>query len=92
MQEAEQTALKRENRKFKKHLTELASAVLAYLALLDAVMLEPQSNERGKKLGALAGQLEFANDKARFFGLGIDFRTDTARKAKAKAKALKEAM
>lgn len=69
-------AISPEQRKLKKHLTDLTSAVAQYIALLDQVMKERESAERGKRIAHLSNQLEMANDTARYFGLGIDYRTD----------------
>jgi hypothetical protein len=39
-------------------------------------MVQPSTYERGKKMGAVMGVLDFANDKVRYFALGVDWRTD----------------
>ena len=65
-----------EDRKIKKHLVELTTAVRAYIAMLDTVMQRPDSAERGRAIAKLSNHLEMENDRARYFGLGIDYRTD----------------
>lgn len=72
--------LRREQRKIKMHLTELTEAVMAYLVHTDAVRRERPSLQRAQQLSRLLTGLEYANDQARYFGLGIDYRTDRARK------------
>lgn len=44
------------------------AAVREFLKLLDAEMKAPSSNERGQRVGALAGALEFAADRYDLFG------------------------
>ena len=60
----------------KKALKELTNSVLAYLSKLDEVMKEPEGNKRGKRVAVLSNALEMANDQARYFALGIDYRKD----------------
>jgi len=71
-----------EAKHFKRHLKTLTDAVTQIVAGFDAIAKEPESPERGKKLAKLVNLLEMQNDSARYFGLGIDFRTDKKRKAK----------
>lgn len=72
-----------EEYKLRKHLKTLTSNVGRFLYLLDQEMLKPSTPERGKRIAERMNELNFANDQARYFGLGIDFRKDTpARKAK----------
>lgn len=70
------TELKRENRKLKKYLRELTKEVREQIKNLDTIMTEPTSFERGKKIAFCLDALEMANDSARYFGLGLDFRKD----------------
>lgn len=63
-------------------LRELCDAVLLHLRDLDAEMKQPSSHERGRRIAVLAGRLEWANDRCRYFGLGIDFRKDPQSKAR----------
>lgn len=68
---------KREIRQLKKYLKLLTLEVTHYLAQLDVIMAKHGSvPERGAAIGKLAGALNFANDQARYFGLGVNFRTD----------------
>lgn len=73
MTEAE---LKRENRKLHKHLKDLTGAVVDYLDRIDQVMKAPSTPERGREIARLSNLLEGANDRARFFGLGVDWRKE----------------
>lgn len=66
----------RELRKLRKYLTELTIAVSNHLSALDKEMRQPSDAARGKRIAALSNNLEMANDSARYFGLGIDYRTD----------------
>lgn len=66
---------KREQRELRKYLVLITAEVRAYLAEVDVLMAKPSSNERGAQMARLAGALEFANDQARHFGLGLDLRT-----------------
>lgn len=75
-QQQEIKALKRQNRELKKHLKDLTILVSNYLKNLDVVMKEPSTVERGRKIANLANSLDFFNDSARYFGLGVDFRKD----------------
>ena len=60
----------------RKHLVGLTSAVRTHLAALDRLMQGSSTYERGRQVAQLCNQLNMENDKARYFGLGIDFRTD----------------
>jgi hypothetical protein len=65
-----------EARKLRSHLNELTAAVGKHLRALDAEMKKPSDVERGKRIAALANDLDLANDRARYFGLGVDYRRD----------------
>jgi len=71
-------------RVLRKELRDLSDAVLSYLAVLDAVMREPESVERGRKIARLSNALELANDQARRFGLGRSITADGKARAVAK--------
>lgn len=60
----------------RKQVVALTNAVLAFIAQMDAVMKTPGSAERGRKIAELINALEVENDKARYFALGVDLRTD----------------
>jgi hypothetical protein len=77
----------KEERKLRKGLEELVKAVTIHLAGLDFEMKGPSTEERGKRIAKLATALEYAKDSARFFVLGIDYRTGKPRKAPAARKA-----
>jgi hypothetical protein len=62
-------------RDLRKHLTSLTKAVREHLGALDHLMRQPSTVERGRAIAALCNALEFANDSARRFGLGIDLST-----------------
>lgn len=74
-----------EARTYKKSLESLTTAVMCHLALLDKVMKEPESPERGKKIAQLCNALDVANDQVRYSVLGVDFRKDNKDKAYEKA-------
>lgn len=65
-----------DERKLKTHLRELSAAVTDHLRALDAEMKLPSSAERGRRIARLASELDMANDRVRYFALGVDFRTD----------------
>jgi hypothetical protein len=67
---------RREAHRQRKRLETLTDAVMTYLKQSDVLMRQPSTVERGKQLAALSNALEMANDQARYFGLGINFRTD----------------
>jgi hypothetical protein len=73
---------KRDAKKYRAHLTILAGQVRAYLAALDRVMNSGRTGDKlGREIAKLSNALEIENDKARYFGLGIDFRTDKKERA-----------
>ena len=74
-----------EARKLKKALTELTTAVMRHLAVMDKVMKEPDSKERGEKIALICNALDMANDSVRYSVLGVDFRKDNKDKAYEKA-------
>jgi hypothetical protein len=65
-----------EIRKYRNSLVAVTNAVRTFLHALDGEMKLPSTVDRGKRIAALCNQLEMANDNARYFGLGIDFRMD----------------
>lgn len=72
----EQRRLKREARTQTAYLQGLSDAVTTFLAALDAEMAQPSSVEQGQRLALLANQLDPANDRVRYFALGVNVRTD----------------
>lgn len=75
----ENLTTKADVRKLTAHLRDLTKAVTEHLAALDAEMRHPSDHERGKRVALLCNALDYANDQARYFGLGVDFRTDKKR-------------
>ena len=69
------------NASLKKHLRALSAAVTEHLRALDAEMALPDGRERGERIARLANQLDYANDRVRYFALGVDYRTDRKRAA-----------
>lgn len=70
------TPEQREVRNLKKHLRGLTAQVMTTIAAIDRIMKMPESPTRGKLMAEAMNALEMSNDGARYFGLGIDFRTD----------------
>ncbi len=68
--------LKAELRKKTRYLRDLTVMVRCFLDSLDLAMNDSASCERRKRIAALCNALNMANDSARYFGLGIDYRTD----------------
>ncbi len=68
-------------RDLKKHLRDLSNAVTEHLAALDAEMVKPHGDERGRRIAQLGNALDLANDRVRYFALGVDYRTDRKRGA-----------
>jgi hypothetical protein len=73
---------RKETKKVTDYLEALTVCVRRHLAQLDALMRQESTPERGKKVAKLSNELEYANDQARYFGLGVDYRKDRAVKAK----------
>jgi hypothetical protein len=67
---------KAEMKKLRKYLRNLTGSVGCFLGVMDRLAVEPSSPQRGQKIAALCNALEMANDQARYFGLGVDYRTD----------------
>jgi hypothetical protein len=73
MKEESIIGIKAERRQYKNALIQLTETIVKRIAIFDLVMKEPTSETKGKKLAALIGQLEFANDSAMHFGLNYSF-------------------
>ncbi len=56
-----------------KYLRLLTKQVRGFLARLDELMIQPTIDR--KTVALLVGELDFANDMARHFGLNIDLKT-----------------
>ena len=79
-------ASRSEQRDLRKALKALTASVRAALGELDAMMRAPESVGRSKKIAAISNALEMANDRARFFALGEDWRKEARRARKAGAR------
>lgn len=55
------------------YLRELTVAVDDFLREMDAVMLLPPTAVKGRRIATLVNNLNLANERARYFGLGEDF-------------------
>ena len=62
-----------------KYLTSLTNTVIEFLTELDRLMQRPSTIKRGRLIAQISNMLDFHNDQARYFGLGIDYRTDQKR-------------
>lgn len=60
----------------RRHFVTLTNSVLGFVGRMDPLMKQPATNERGAAVGKLMSALENANDAARYFGLGVNHRTD----------------
>lgn len=68
----------------KRDLKRLSDAVLVFLHLLDAEMMAPSTEMRGRRVAKLCNLLDLENDRVRFGALGVNFRKDNKDKAVAK--------
>ena len=75
----ELSSLNKSNREMRKYLTQLTKSVRMCLEAIDIEMKLPSTNERGKRIANICNALEMMNDKARYFGLEIDYRKDKKR-------------
>ncbi|MCC3246736.1 hypothetical protein LG047_15655 [Methylocystis sp. WRRC1] len=66
-------ALKKPERK---QFVALTNIVMIYIKLAEALMKEPHSDDRDKRLARLINALEIENDRAQYFALGVNSRTD----------------
>ena len=74
MSESSLRAAQRELRHLDKSLAGLIEAVRYFIAHVDAEFKD-EKGEQGKRLAKQLNALEMAKDRARFSGLGVDFRT-----------------
>jgi hypothetical protein len=67
----------KEAKKYRKHLVALTDTVKGAILAVDSVSkrLATDPKGTGAELAQIMNALEMVNDQARFFGLGIDFRT-----------------
>jgi len=68
--------IKRHAKENAKALKELSAAVTIAINGIDLAMKGPSTPERGKQISQIMNALDFANDRARYFHLGVDWRTD----------------
>lgn len=64
-------------KKLRRKLTELTEQVRGFISMLDRVMVEPSSAERGRKVAELCNRLALYNDGVRFFWCNVEYRKDT---------------
>lgn len=81
---------KRDAARYRKQLQALTGAVKMVLDQMDELMKGPSTVERGRAIGRLMGQLEYANDSARHFGLGEKLTVREQKKAPRSPKILGE--
>ncbi len=81
---AEKLCLKSRN-ELKKHLVDLTNAVMKSIEVLDVEMKSPSDVDRGRRIAKICNYLEMANDSARYFGLGIDYRKDKKKRGRSNA-------
>jgi hypothetical protein len=62
-------------RDLRKHLRSLTATVTKACAAIDAEMALPASAKRGRRIAEITNALEFANDIARHFALGVHLKT-----------------
>ena len=65
-----------EERRLKTALKELTHSNLRFFEAFDEVMKQCTDRRTIKAVVTLINNLEVANDRARYFGLGLNFRTD----------------
>ncbi len=69
-------------RQQRKALVTLTENVREFLWHIDRAMEGPSTMERGKRIAALCNALALANDRVRYFTLGVDYRKDKPWKLK----------
>ena len=74
MLSTEQSIMRKENRELKKHLRQTTESVVQFIKWLDAEMVKPSTVDRGKRVARVASNMEFLNDRAMHFGLGMTFK------------------
>jgi len=61
-------------------LGRLIVCVRQFDVIMDTLMAQPSSVDRGKRIAYAMNALNLANDRALYHGLGFDFRKDDRRK------------
>ena len=73
-------ATRQQAREYHASLARLSLAVSTFLKALDELMLTPSTVERGRKIAALANEMDLANDRVRHFDLGFPIGTKAQQK------------
>lgn len=60
----------------RRKLSEMTEQVRAFLHHLDALMAQPSTPERGRKIADLSNRLNMYNDGVRYFWCNVDYRKD----------------
>jgi hypothetical protein len=60
-----------DRREQQRHFRILGTQVIAFLAQMDRLLLEPESRKRGAAIAEMCNALELANDSAMRFGLDL---------------------
>lgn len=76
--------LKAEIRNLKTHLTSLVLTAEQTIRLIDGEMKMPSTSGRGKIIARLLNALEMCKDRAKRYGLNLDFDGKPIRKKRAK--------
>lgn len=63
-------------RKTRRYLGDLVISIRQFEAIMDVLMLQPSTVDRGKRIAAAMNGLTQATDQALWYGLGMDFRKD----------------
>lgn len=74
MARAKLTDEQKEIKRLRKALVDLTRDVGLCLSVIDGIMRERESHERGRRIAQACNALEMAKDRARIFGLGEDWR------------------
>lgn len=69
-------AWRKEARRYRRYLAKLSNGTLEFLSQLDELMKQPSTFERGRAISRLMNALDFVNDEARYFALGVNHKRD----------------
>ena len=72
----------KEAKKYRASLRKLTAAVAKCVDAFDAAIKLPESNARGQRFAVIVNELEFANDYALHFGLGLGLELKAKRKSR----------
>jgi len=67
---------RREALKQRKSVVALTTSITNFIARMDLLMKQPSTVERGRAVAKLMNELDMANDHARYFALGVEWRKD----------------